>query len=109
MAASRAEERHASRRDSFTSIESFNGVASYTVGGDVFTSSIFKQLDRVTEVGFSRQGFRTQVVTGSVTGNRFRIQYYRNTGTDTVGRFTGEIASATDLTADSFWVIEEGI
>lgn len=89
-------------------MESFNGVASYTVGGDIFTSQLLKQIDRAVELPYSRQGLRVQIVTGSITGNRFRVQVFRNTGVDPIGRFTGEIASTTDLTADSFWVILEG-
>lgn len=108
MSGSRDAERGIFRRNTFLTTESFNGVASYTVGGDVYTSSMLRQIERVTPVGFTRQGLRVAVNTGSVSGNRFTAQVFRNTGVDTVGRFTGEIAAATDLSTDSFTVLLEG-
>ena len=105
---SRAQERSAGRSRNVRT-ETFNLVASYTVGGDIYTSSIFRDIDRVTELGWSRQVLRGLVVTGSVTGNRFRVQFFRATGVDSVGRFTGEVASATDLSTDAFTVLIEGV
>ena len=106
--ASRAQESSVHRRNTFLTLETYNCVTSYTIGGDNFQSRAHRAIDRVEVFPFTRQGLRALVVTGSVTGNRFRIQLFRATGVDSVGRFTGEVASATDLGTDAFTVIEEG-
>ena len=108
MSANRQSERSGFRKNTWLTFETVVGAASYTVGGDVYTSQVMNQIDRAVAIGYSNAGLRPLVVTGSVTGNRFRVQFYRNTGVDTIGRFTGEAASATDLSADTFTVLLEG-
>ena len=104
----RATERHGSRRQTWITVESFNGPSSYTTGGVPYTSAIMNQLERVVEIPITRQGLRVAVVTGSVTGNMFRVQFFLGTGVDAQGGLTREVAAGTNLSSDSFWVILEG-
>ncbi len=108
MSAARIQERSVYRRNSFITIETLNGPSSYTTGGDNFRSQVLSRLDRVIAVPLTNSGIRVVVVTGSVTGNQFRIQAFVVSGGATLGRLTGEVPSGTDLSADAFTVILEG-
>ena len=82
-------------------VETFSGVASYTTGGDIYNSALLRQIERATVIGSYNQ-LRGQVVTGSVSGNAFRMIVW-------TGGATGQPAAATDLSASAFTVLLEGL
>ena len=106
--ASRAQESSIYRQGTFLTMETFNGPASYTIGGDTYTSRAMRHIDRAEAFPFSRQGLRALVVTGQTSGNRFVVQFFRATGVDAAGRFTGEVGTTTNLGTDGFTVVLEG-
>lgn len=100
---SRIAERHAARfKPPYKLVvETFSGVASYTTGGDIYNSALLRQIERATIIGTENQ-LRGQVVTGSISGNAFRMIVW-------TGGATAQPAAATDLSARAFTALLEGL
>jgi len=82
-------------------IETFSGPSSYTTHGDVYNSTLLKQIERASVI----QGYAhlsAEVVTGSISGNAFKMRIY-------TGGVTAQPAAATDLSATAFTVLLEGL
>lgn len=101
------QEARGTRKGVFMITEDFLGSSSYTAGGDVYTSKIMHQIDKATVLGIAMSGYMPAVVTGSVTGNTFKGEFYGSTGNDTVAA-ANEIVAATDLSSVAFRVLLEG-
>jgi len=81
--------------------ETFSGPASYTTHGDIYNSTILKNIERAAVI----QGWahlKAEVVTGSISGNAFKMRIY-------TGGVTAQPAAATDLSATAFTVLLEGL
>ena len=104
---SRIAERLASRGDKPYKIltETFAGPSSYSTGGNVNNSTIFRQLERATFLNVTG-GYSGEVVTGSVSGNAFKLKLYVTTGA--LGANAAELPSATNLITSSITVLLEG-
>lgn len=95
------------RKSAFMITEDFAGASSYTAGGDTYTSRVMHQIDKATVLGIAMSGYMPVVETGSVTGNSFDVQFFGNTGNNTVAG-GDEIAAGTDLSSVAFTVLLEG-
>ena len=85
--------------------ETFSGPTSYTTsggGGTVFNSTILRQLERVTALNVTA-GYSAEVITGSVSGNAFKLKIYTGTQTGPV-----ELPSTANLITSSITVLIEG-
>lgn len=103
---SRISERLASRaqtKNYKSLVETFNGPSSYATGGNVFNSTIFRQLERATALP-GMLGLTAEVLTGSVSGNAFTLRVY--TGTQASG--VQQMPSGTNLSMIAFSVLLEG-
>ena len=105
--ASRISEASRARANLAVLMESYNGPTSYSTGGNFVTSLVFNALDRAQILGPSTSGHIVQVVTGSITGNSFKVQFF-NPGTVSSGG-SGEVPAATNLGLVGFYTLEEGI
>ena len=99
---SRIAERLASRVKSKSLVETFAGPTSYATGGSVYNSTILKQIERATIMQVTG-GYSGEVVTGSVSGNAFKIKLYTGTATGAI-----ELANAINLITSSISVLIEG-
>lgn len=108
QSADRGSEAFASRRATVVVLESYNGPASYSAGGNIFSSKVLKQIERAQVVGPSTSGTHPAVVTGSITGNNnFKVQFWAaGTGSGING---AEVVAAANLSSQGFYVLEEGI
>jgi len=82
-------------------VETVSGPASYTTHGDIYNSALLRQIERAAVI----QGWAhlsAEVVTGSVSGNAFRMRIF-------TGGSTAQPAAATDLSATAFTVLLEGL
>lgn len=102
------QEGRATRKGATLLTEDFQGPSGYSGGGNIFTSSVLSKLERVTALGPGTSGHLYVVVTGSVTGNQFKVQALRVTGVSADG-VAGEIDGGTDLSGEFFRVLEEGV
>lgn len=84
--------------------ETFNGPASYVLGGSVYNSTILRQLERATALNVTG-GFIGEVVTGSVSGNAFQLKLYVTSGGNAGG---GEVSSGTSMLSRAITVLIEG-
>ena len=82
-------------------MENFNLKSSYTVGGNVYNSTLLRQIERAA-VAQSAGNLIAQVVTGSVSGNAFKMIVY-------TGGSTSQPAAASDLSALAVTVLLEGL
>jgi len=82
-------------------VETLAGSSSYATGGNVYNSALLRQIERATVIGTYNQ-LRGQVVTGSISGNAFRMIVW-------TGGSTAQPAAATDLSAQAFTVLLEGL
>lgn len=80
-------------------VETFNGPSSYTTGGEPLKSTLLKVVERATALQ-GTGGFRGEVVTGSISGNQFKLKVW--TG-------TSQVNSGGDLSAQAFSVLVEGL
>lgn len=85
-----------------TLVETFSGPTSYATGGSVLNSTIFRQLERATALNITG-GYSGEVVTGSVSGNAFKLKIYTGTSTGAV-----ELPNAANLITSSASVLLEG-
>lgn len=102
---SRITERLASRgqtKNYKTLTETFSGPTSYTTGGVVINSTILRQLERATAMQITG-GYLGEVVTGSVSGNAFKLKIYTGTSTGAT-----ELPAAANLITSSLTVLIEG-
>lgn len=82
--------------------ETFSGNTSYALGGNVYNSTILRQIERAAVIQTMPGHLRGQVITGSISGNAFKIQVF-------TGGVTGEPAAATNLATAVFTVLLEGL
>jgi len=82
-------------------MENFNLASSYSTGGNVYNSTLLKQIERAAVLQSADQ-VRAQVVTGSISGNAFKMIVY-------TGGTTAQPAAATDLSAKAVTVLLEGL
>jgi acyl-CoA hydrolase len=82
-------------------MENFNLSTSYSTGGDVYNSKLLRQIERAAVVGRSGH-IEAQIVTGSISGNAFKMIVY-------TGGSTSQPAAATDLSAKAITVLLEGL
>lgn len=80
-------------------VETLNGPSSYTTGGEPIESRLLKVVERASALQ-ATSGYRPEVVTGSITGNQFKLRVW--TG-------TAEVGSGVDLSAEAFSVLVEGM
>ena len=80
-------------------VETISGPSSYVTGGNVYTSKLLRHVERAACVQGS-DGWRGEVVTGSISGNAFTLRIW--TGTD-------QPSAAVDLSAQAFTVLLEGL
>ena len=80
-------------------LETFSGPSSYATDGNVYNSTILRQVERAACLQ-GTGGWRGEVVTGSVSGNAFKLRVW--TGTAQPG-------STVDLSAQAFQVLLEGL
>jgi len=82
-------------------MENFNLSSSYATGGNVYNSKLLRQIERAAVLG--RAGhLEAQIVTGSISGNAFKMIVY-------TGGTTAQPAAATDLSASAVTVLLEGL
>lgn len=103
---SRTQQGEGARRSIVPILEEFSGPNPYTSGGVLYASSILGSVDRVASLGPTTSGLSVVVVTGSITGNQFKAQFF--TPGAISGSGFGEVASGTNLSAQAFIVLEEG-
>jgi hypothetical protein len=82
-----------------TVIETVNGPSSYTTDGDTYRSANLRVIERAACLQ-GTNGWRGEVVTGSVTGNQFTLRIW--TGTSQPG-------SGVDLSAQAFTLLLQGL
>lgn len=78
-------------------VETFSGPSTYATGGTVHHSTLLRQVERAACIQ-GTNGWRGEVVTGSVSGNAFKLRIW--TGTSEPG--------AINLSAQAFTVLLEG-
>jgi hypothetical protein len=83
--------------------ETFAGTTSYITGGNVYNSTIIRNLERVTALNVTG-GYFGEVVTGSISGNAFKLKIYTGTATGPV-----EITAGVSLITSSISVLIEGL
>ncbi|MEM2905006.1 MAG: hypothetical protein QW587_04625 [Candidatus Bathyarchaeia archaeon] len=83
--------------------ETFNGPTSYPTGGYTYTSRVFKHIERATALQ-GMNGFTAEVVTGSISGNSFKLKVFTGTSTGPV-----EVTNGSNISNLAFTVLVEGI
>lgn len=107
MSASRAAEAIGTRSSRIAILESYNGPAAYASGGTTFSSLLLNTIERAVAIPPTTSGITPAVVTGSVTGNTFKVQFFAaGTGSGLNG---AEVASGSNLGSQGFYVLEEGV
>ena len=95
------------RRGNFLITEDFAGPSSYSAGGSTLTSKVLNQIEKVSVLGIAMSGYMPAVVTGSVTGHSFDVEFYGSTGNNSPAA-ANEIVAGTDLSSVAFRVLLEG-
>lgn len=108
MSGERNTERFASRVSSHYKLltETLSGPTSYTTAGSALQSRILKMLEKATCLQVTG-GYIGEVVTGSITGNQFKLKIYMTTVTAT-GTAAQELVGGTNLITSSITVLIEG-